>query len=147
MRQIDFSDEKIVSPQRSLRNTFALSNSLWVASMDVYFITSKQGNVLLRYILAILNSKLYYFWLYHRGKRKGKALELYQKPLSEVPVKIIPISEQQSFVDIVDEIICSKEKNINADTTSLEHEVDKMVYSLFDLTRDEIQVVEESASL
>ncbi len=40
----------------------------------------------LKYLLAILNSNLYFFWLYFRGKRKGEMLELYQQPLSEIPV-------------------------------------------------------------
>ena len=68
MRQLDFAGEKIVSPQRSMTNTFALSTSHSISSMDVYFITQKVSAVPLKYILAILNSRLYYFWLYRRGK-------------------------------------------------------------------------------
>lgn len=39
-----------------------------------------------KYLLALLNSKLIYFWLYYRGKRKGETLELYATPLSEIPI-------------------------------------------------------------
>ncbi|HQM79039.1 MAG TPA: TaqI-like C-terminal specificity domain-containing protein, partial [Bacteroidales bacterium] len=100
-----FISPKIVAPQRSPRNTFGYNEIPWYASADVYFITQKDENVSLKYILALLNSKLYYLWLYYRGKRKGEFLELYQKPLSEIPIKIVPQMDQQPFIDLVDQIL------------------------------------------
>jgi len=145
MRQLDFSQEKIVSPQRSMSNTFALSSSQWVASMDVYYITQNITDISLRYVLALLNSRLYYFWLYHRGKRKGEALELYQKPLSEVPIKRLKPDDQKPFIKLVDRILVAKSQSASADVSSLEREIDKLVYELYELTASEIQLVEDQA--
>jgi type I restriction-modification system DNA methylase subunit len=145
MRQLDFAGEKIVSPQRSVSNTFALSSSHWVASMDVYFITQDVKTVSLKYVLALLNSRLYYFWLYHRGKRKGEALELYQKPLSEVPMKRIGTDEQKPFIKLVDRIRAAKQRDAEADTSVLEREIDQLVYALYGLTPEEIKIVEGAA--
>jgi len=145
MRQLDFSQEKIVSPQRSMSNTFALSSSHWVASMDVYYITQNVKSVSLKFILALLNSRLYYFWLYHRGKRKGEALELYQKPLSEVPIKLIEPDEQKPFIKLVDQILAAKQRDAEADTRALEREIDELVYALYILTPEEITIVEGTA--
>ena len=147
MRQLEFSQEKIVSPQRSMSNTFALSSSLWVASADVYFITQNVKSVSLKFILALLNSRLYYFWLYHRGKRKGEALELYQKPLSEVPIKLIEPDEQKPFIKLVDRILAAKQRDAEADTRALEREIDELVYALYTLTPEESATVEGLAKI
>jgi len=48
----------------------------------------KAENINIYFLLGILNSKVIFFWLYHRGKRKGETLELYATPLSQIPVKI-----------------------------------------------------------
>jgi len=145
MRQLDFSQEKIVSPQRSNSNTFALSSSHWVASMDVYYITQSVKSMSLKFVLALLNSRLYYFWLYHRGKRKGEALELYQKPLSEVPIKRLASDEQKPFIKLVDRILAAKARSASADVSPLEGEIDALVYTLYALTPEEQPLVEATA--
>jgi adenine-specific DNA-methyltransferase len=140
-----FESPKIVAPQRSPRNTFGYNEIPWYASADVYFITQKDENVSLKYILALLNSKLYYLWLYYRGKRKGEFLELYQKPLSEIPIKIVPQMDQQPFIDLVDKILAAKKDNPQADTTAWEKEIDQLVYKLYDLTDEEIAIIENGS--
>lgn len=81
-KQEIFEGAKIVAPQRSNTNTFGYNECEWYAMSDVFFITPLDNHFNLKYILALLNSKLYYFWLYHKGKRKGENLELTQTPLS-----------------------------------------------------------------
>jgi adenine-specific DNA-methyltransferase len=143
-RDIDYCGKKIVVPQRSPRNTFGYNEIPWYASEDVYFITRKDKSVSLKYILALLNSKLYYLWLYHRGKRKGETLELYQTPLTEIPIRKIVESEQQPFIDLVDRILLKKQWSADSDVSGLECEVDQLVYQLYDLTPDEIAFIESS---
>lgn len=140
-KNVDFEGQKIVAPQRSYINTFGFNETSWYASADVYYITRKQKNISLKYILALLNSKLYYIWLYHRGKRKGQMLELYQKPLSEIPIKKISDDEQKPFIKLVDRILAAKAKNPQADTNKLEEEIDELVYQLYGLTEEEKNIV------
>ncbi len=140
-KDIDFDGPKIVVPQRSYRNTFGYNEDSWYASADVYYITKKSTGSELKYILALLNSSLYYFWLYLRGKRKGEMLELYQQPLSEIPVMQITSSEQKAFINLVDRILAVKEHDVSADTTEIESEIDRRVYALYGLTKEEIAIV------
>ena len=137
-----FTSEKIVAPQRSLTNTFGYNDIDWYASSDVYYITNPIDGYKLKYILGLLNSKLYYIWLYNKGKRKGEALELYQKPLSEIPIKKATADEQNMIVSYVDKILSAKKTNPLADTSALEAEIDRLVYDLYGLTEDEIAIVE-----
>jgi adenine-specific DNA-methyltransferase len=137
-----FKSPKIVAPQRSRGNTFAYTERDWYASVDVYFITQKDTWISLKYILTLLNSKLYFLWLYRKGKRKGEMLELYQRPLSEIPIKRINKAQQKPFVDLADQILAAKQRDPEEDTTALEREIDGLVYQLYGLSEEEIKIVE-----
>ena len=142
-KQEIFESCKIVVSQRSPLNIFGFNEIPWYAASDVYFITHKDNNsFFLKYVLAHLNSKLVYLWLYHRGKRKGEILELIVKPLSEIPIKKISEDEQKPFVKLVDRVLAAKCANPQADTSVLEREIDQMVYQLYGLTEEEIAIVE-----
>ena len=148
-RDIDFCGPKIVVPQRSYQNTFAFNDVPWYASADVYFITEKDEGTNLKYCLALLNSRLYYLWLYYKGKRKGEMLELCQVPLSEIPIKKISKTDQKPFVSVVDKILATtKDEDYLSNPAKqtrvkeLESQIDQMVYELYGLTPEEIAVVE-----
>jgi type I restriction-modification system DNA methylase subunit len=137
-----FNGPKIVSPQRSPQNTFCFNDVPWYASADVYYITTKDPSVSLKYVLALINSRLYFLWLYLKGKRKGEMLELYQKPLSEIPIKHIAFDEQKPFIKLVDRILTAKQRGAEADTRAMEREIDELVYQLYGLSQEEIKIVE-----
>ena len=56
-----FNGPKIVAPQRSARNTFGYNEIPWYAASDVFFITAPRNGYDLKYILGLLNSKLYFY--------------------------------------------------------------------------------------
>lgn len=105
------SKDKIIVPYRSLKNSFAFSQEPIFSSRDVFFLTNPNG-INIKYLLAILNSELIYFWLYNRGKRKGETLELYATPLSEIP--IIETLNTKPFETLVTYLLfLLNNKNIN----------------------------------
>ena len=135
-----FNGPKIVAPQRSARNTFGYNESSWYAASDVFFITSPKQGYSLKYILGLLNSQLYYFWLYHKGKRKGSTLELTAKPISEIPILLATVEQQTEISNLVTNIISALKKDTNI--TLLEKELNKKVYKLYDITTDEQKLIE-----
>ena len=139
-----FTGPKIVAPYRSRENVFSYNETDWFASQDVCFILAKAPEFNLKYVLALLNSKLYYLWLYHKGKRKGENLELCKKPISDIPIKRAVKSQQMIFSNLVDQILSIRRSDVNADISALENEINREVYSLYDLTREEIAIVEEN---
>ena len=134
-----FTSHKIVVPYRSPLNTFGYNDVDWFCRSDCYVITQKSLRYDLKYILGILNSKVYYYWLYYKGKRKGEILELFQKPLSEIPIKYT--DNQDVFVELVNTLI-DKKKN-REKTSSEEEQLNQMIYKLYDLTPEEIAEVEK----
>lgn len=121
-----FENPKIVVPQRANKNYFGYTEECFYSSADVYYLTGGP----LKYLLGILNSKLYYFWLYNRGKRKGKALELYANPLSKIP---IPMMDYDIIEGHVNDVL-----NGCGDLEAIDH----VLYDYFQLSDKEIQEVE-----
>lgn len=140
-----FEGDKIIAPQRSKSNTFGFNSVSWYSSADVYFIKSKNNNYNLKYILAILNSKLFLLWLLNKGKRKGEMLELYQQPLSEIPIKEISMNIQLILASLADKIISHKSEN--KATILLEQRLDKLIDKLYDLKYEEVKVIDPEFSL
>ena len=76
-------------------------------------------------------------------------LELYQVPLSEIPIKKISKTDQKPFVSVVDKILATtKDEDYLSNPAKqvkvkeLERQIDQMVYELYGLTPEEIAVVE-----
>jgi len=145
-----FESPKIVCPQRSPLNTFGFTESSWYAASDVYYIIEKENSkVNLKYILSLLNSKLYYYWLYNKGQRKGEILQLFKDPLSEIPIKLISSDMQKIFIRTADHILKLTQsndylENPRKQTKVKEYqiEIDKMVYELYDINKTEIDIIE-----
>ena len=137
------STNKILVPYRSKSNIFGYTDTATYSSRDVLHINEKPNGVRLLFILGILNSKLMLVWLMNKGKRKGETLELVYTPLSEIPIKIPEDNEQILLEDLVKEIINLKRSNPNINTSALESKIDKIVYSLYELSEEEIKLVEE----
>ena len=134
-----FLGEKIIVPYRNKKNIFGYSDKPLYASRDVFFLNIIKDSLKIKYLLALLNSKLYYIWLYYKGKRKGEMLELYATPLKEIPIKVASSDEQEKYIQIVDRIM--ELKKLDKDTQELENQIDEMVYDLYELTEEEKELV------
>jgi adenine-specific DNA-methyltransferase len=133
-----FLDSKIVVPYRSKLNTFGYNNIEWFCRSDCYLITTKLNQISLKTLLGILNSKLYYLWLFFRGKRKGKTLELFSTPLSEIPLKIFDHNINKQIEELSDKII-NGTSNTNLET---ENKINDIIYKAYKLNDKEIKFVE-----
>ena len=136
-----FIGPKIIAPYRSKSNTFAYNDTPWFSSKDVAFILPADELFSIKYILAILNSSLVYNWLYFRGKRKGETLELYQKPLSDIPIKVISKEAQKPFILLVDKILEMNKNNPTENIKEIENKIDELVADLYELNDNEKELV------
>ncbi len=134
----------IVTPYRSKTNRFAITDGSTYGAGDIYLLTNINDSYV-EFLLGVLNSKLIYFWLYNRGKRKGDMLEFYQTPMSQIPIAISAPEQKQAIEKLVHEIIADKTANPVADTSALESQIDQLVYQLYNLTPEEIAIVEAGA--
>jgi len=106
---------------------------------------SKRFN--LKYLLAILNSQFAYKFL---DSIRRSQIGFYPNDLKKLPIKIVPKSEQQPFISLVDKILSTTKDDDYLDNPSkqakvreLERQIDQMVYKLYGLTEEEIKIVEK----
>lgn len=131
-----FLKNKILVPQRAKKNVFALETNPWYASADVYFITNDtQSYDKWNFILAQLNSKLMYYWLYFLGKRKGEYLELYSTPLKEIPI-ILSSAYENQISDLVQSIINT------SDEDKYQGAIDEYMYKIYEISNEEKNKIE-----
>jgi len=49
---------------------------------------------------------------------------------------------ESPFIDLVDQILAAKKENPRADTSHWEREIDIIVYKLYNLTYEEVEIIE-----
>lgn len=103
----------------------------------IYFIITKDEGVSLYFLLGILNSKL----MNYLFATKFLNLAIKAEYLKQV---MIPSASDKNIITLVKEIWQTKRMNSGTDTSSLEHEIDQLVYQLYGLTDEEIAIVEGS---
>lgn len=75
---------------------------------------------------------------------QGNNFQLDKDPLVNIPIKLPNLSQENEVAKLVDKIMDQKNLNPKADTSVLEKEIDQQVYKLYELTDEEIAIVEES---
>ena len=136
-RKMNFEGEKLVVPHRAIQPCFAYSKGPWYASSDVYFISHPQKGYSLEVLLALLNSPIYHLWLYYNGKRKGKLLELYAQPLSDLPIPLLSSKQCALFSRYARKITILKQSSPTKETTLLMREISHLTAHIFELTHQE----------
>ncbi|MDN5130440.1 Eco57I restriction-modification methylase domain-containing protein [Aliarcobacter butzleri] len=164
----DFEKEKIIWLELSDKSKFTIENEHYTLA-GTFIMTGES----LKYLLAFFNSKLIEWYFDYICNSSGVGTNQWKKVFVEqIPIPKIEEEEQQPFIKLVDEILEAKQKikdykilldeaikNDNFDREiklkkeletleniciSNEKEIDTMVYKLYDLTEDEIRIVEVS---
>ncbi len=135
----DFEKPKIIWGEISDEPKFAFDNDHFYAEATTFIMTGEK----LKYLLAILNSKVAEWYFKQIGTTTGMGTNRWKKYKIELlPIKIPSEEMENKIEDLVNKIIDTKKLTPNADTTKLETEIDQIVYKLYGLTEDEIKIVE-----
>ncbi|HBD9177877.1 TPA: Eco57I restriction-modification methylase domain-containing protein, partial [Campylobacter jejuni] len=136
-------EEKIISQVRCIEPIFVYSNENFYGSRALFFIQTCRIN--LKYLTGVLNSKLIAFWLKHKGKIQGNLFKIDKEPLLNIPVVNINSKNEKlanKLISLVDEILKAKEQDKNANTQELENKINSLTYKLYNLTEEEIKIIE-----
>ncbi|GAA7089238.1 class I SAM-dependent DNA methyltransferase [Helicobacter pylori] len=146
----DFEKEKIVYGEIAQEPRFYLDNGecelgYFYAEATSFILTGEH----LRYLLGMLHSKFitFAFKTFYAGGGLGESGYRYKKAFIErLPIpKITPQNQKlaRKITDCAKAILEAKEKDPKANTQELEKEIDALVYQLYDLTDEEIKIIEE----
>ena len=96
-----FKDEKILSLRKCVhRPVFSYVDFDSYVNQAFYVIKSKRINM--KYLTALLNSKLIAFWLKYKGKMQGDNYQVDKEPILDIPIK--SVNETKIFEILVDYI-------------------------------------------
>ncbi|HMS98897.1 MAG TPA: TaqI-like C-terminal specificity domain-containing protein [Saprospiraceae bacterium] len=135
----DFEKEKIIWGEISDKPKFAYDDNKYFAEATTFLMTGEK----LKFLLAILNSKVSEWYFNLIGTTTGMGTNRWKKYKIELlPIKV-PSAEQENEIEkIVNKILVIKKQSPTADTTNLESQIDHLVYELYGLTEEEIDIVE-----
>ncbi len=146
----DFEKEKIVYGEIVQEPRFYLDNGecelgYFYAEATSFILTGEH----LRYLLGMLHSKLitFAFKTFYAGGGLGESGYRYKKAFIErLPIPQITEKNQEladKITDCAERILKSKEKDPKVNTQRLEKEIDALVYQLYNLTDEEIKIIED----
>ncbi|WP_366517285.1 TaqI-like C-terminal specificity domain-containing protein [uncultured Helicobacter sp.] len=98
-----------------------------------------------KYLCAILNSKLIYFYMRQIASNLGDgAFRWIKQYIEKLPIPKIDSKNQKivnQIIALVDEILTLKAKDSAFDISKLESQIDCLVYKLYNLTNEEIHII------
>ncbi|MBR6846944.1 MAG: N-6 DNA methylase [Bacteroidales bacterium] len=142
-RQLEFfrTSPKIIIQDIATEICATIDENMYLCNDTINLIYKLDDSYSFNYILGLLNSKAVRFW-HKKVFPEGLHVKIYQ--LKEIPIPVVSVAHQKPIIDIVNEIRRIKKDSSNADITSLEQSIDREVYKLYNLTEEEIGVIESN---
>jgi len=140
----EFEKEKVVYSEIVRQPQFYYDTEKFYVEATSFLMTGEK----MKYICGLLNSNpvTYFFKKWYAGGGLGEEGYRYKKAFLE-KLHIPPITpSNQSIVQqieaMVDKILYAKKENSKSDTSEWEREIDRLVYGLYELTEEEIKIIE-----
>jgi len=135
----DFERDKIIWGEISDKPKFAFDDEKYFAEATTFLMTGEK----LKFLLAILNSKVSEWYFNLIGTTTGMGTNRWKKYKIELlPIKIPSLEQEKEIEILVNQILATKKQNPSADTTDIENQIDQLVYQLYGLTEEEIKIIE-----
>lgn len=140
-----FNGEKILTPGIVKHNKFVLDNVGYAFSFGNMYAIVSRGEINIKVLLGILNSKLIEFYLHCVAPVKQGGYYSYGATvLDKIPLAYPEKETENKLLALVEHILSLKRIDPQTDTSSLEKDIDDIVYKLYNLTPEEIAQVENS---
>ena len=143
-RQKLFEKPKILIRQTASRIIGAYDEEQWYCLKSGLIVQlNENSSIHYLYLLALLNSRLFEF-LYSDLVNEGNRIFPEVKPIQlfKLPIKEANNLEQNEIITIVEKI--HQEKKINNNTSELEQILDQKIYKLYNLSEEEIEIIENT---
>ncbi|HDZ4975928.1 TPA: Eco57I restriction-modification methylase domain-containing protein [Campylobacter jejuni] len=140
----EFEKEKIVWNRISSDLCFSYDNQKKFI-LDSMFSITFYSNINLKYLIANLNSSISKFWIKNNAATLGDGIYGAKIYIEKLPIPKINSKNEKianELINLVDEILKAKEQDKNANTQELENKINSLVYKLYNLTEDEIKIIE-----
>lgn len=144
-----FKGEKIISVRKCSTPTFSYAN--FDAYVTATFYVIKTDRIQLKYLLGLLNSKLFAFWLRHKEKMQGNNFQIDKEPLENLPIfdtsnetlkntivelvsKTINLTKSEGYLGNID---------MQIEAAKYIQKIDSFVYELYEVSDREKEIIEK----
>jgi SAM-dependent methyltransferase len=154
--ELIWEQPKLLALQMAQRPTFVPAQTPTYVSFSVnVFLPAPGVREHLNYFAALLNSRLLWKWFRHHAKRRGVGLEINGHVLARAPIRQIDFDSPQDtdahdqLVSLVNRMLeLSRRRRIvprpeiDVEWRDIDHQIDRLVYKLYDLDEDDIAAIE-----
>lgn len=142
-RAIDYNHPRIVMQRitgvdSKIRLIATLINPGYLCANSTNYISEYKNSISLKFLLGIINSLVMNFFF----KQTSTNTNVTSKEISKLPILKIDDIRQKPIISLVDKILEAKKENPQANTTNLENQIDILVYKLYNLTYDEVKIID-----
>lgn len=136
-------NEKLLFRRVSSSLIFTYDDSQFYALNTLVVVTRKESCPCdLRYLLALLNSKLMNYIYANKFKSTKKVFsEIQARSVGELPIRL---SETPQLVTLAEKALQAKKEDFNADISGILHEIDNLVYNLYGISPEEVELIESN---
>ena len=138
----DFEKEKIIWAEMTKEPRFIYDNFGFYTIQTCYTLISPYS----KYLLGVLNSKISLYFMQQISATLGSAsFRWIRQYVENIPIPKIDSTNQSTadkIITLVEEILEKKKQDSATDTTELESQINKLVYTLYNLTDEEIELIE-----
>ena len=150
-----FDYEMIIMP-RTVLSLESTIKEKYIISLDrIYYLIKKQ-DISLLYVIALINSKLITSWFdyyYSTTKIRGGYFDLNGNQIGSIPIYEATSEDQAPFIKLADQMLETQarlqqalsdddKKLLKQRAAILDKQIDNAVYKLYNLTEDEVKIVE-----
>jgi len=152
----NYEKNKIVWIEISDKANFAYDDKGMYLTNSAYFLTCESDKVSLKYLLAILNSKVSDFYFSQKTARiAGGRMRYTKQYVEQIPIPEISLEEQKPFIALVNFILFLKKQQFTDSTERImsfffEHIIDVAVAELYfkeQINKDKFEVIKHLQNL
>ncbi|EMF1270915.1 Eco57I restriction-modification methylase domain-containing protein [Campylobacter coli] len=140
----EFEREKIGWQRITQEPSFILEKEYILLDSMAFMVANSKNE--LKYLLGFLNSNLIFYYFKNIGHLySDKGFLLSNQYVEKFPIPKINSKNQNladELINLADDILKVKEQDKNANTQELENKINSLVYKLYNLTEDEIKIIE-----
>ncbi|HDZ4314668.1 TPA: Eco57I restriction-modification methylase domain-containing protein [Campylobacter jejuni] len=140
----EFEKEKLGWQRITQEPSFILERECILLDSMAFMVANSKNE--LKYLLGFLNSSLIFYYFKNIGHLySDKGFLLSNQYVEKFPIPKINSKNEKlanELINLVDGILKAKEQDKNANTQELENKINSLVYKLYNLTDDEIKIIE-----
>jgi hypothetical protein len=130
--------QEVSNQNQPFRTKAIISPKNYICGHSTNSLTPLNSDVPIKFYLGLINSRAFNYYCDYFSYTNHITVS----GIKQTPIPQATAAQVQEMVMLVEQVIVKKLTNPSGDTSSLEREIDGLVYELYGLTEEEIAMIE-----